>query len=98
MDTVIGIIIMAATIVGGVLLANRSTKKRKADTWTGTVVKKWIATYSDEDGNTTKTPTIQVQKDDGKKKKYAVSATTYDSLSQGDKVKKEAGQMDPVKV
>jgi hypothetical protein len=35
--------------------------------------------------------------DGGKKKKLSVAAATYNSLSEGDKVKKEAGQKDPVK-
>lgn len=97
MDTAIGIIIIVAIIGIFVVLSNRGAKKRKEDTWTGSVVKKWISRYTDEDGDTTETPMIQVQKDDGKKKKYAVSAATYNSLSAGDKVKKDAGQMDPVK-
>jgi len=97
MDTVIGVVIIVAVIVVGVLLANRASKKRKAETWTGTVVKKWLASYSDEDGEVTKVPTIQVARSDGKTKKYAVSAATYNSLNEGDSVKKEAGSSDPVK-
>lgn len=97
MDTFIGILVMVGLVGGGIWLANRSANNRKADAWTGTITKKWISTYTDEDGDTTETPMIQVQKDGGKKKKYAVKAATYNSLNQGDKVKKDAGQMDPVK-
>lgn len=96
-DYVVGIVVIAAIVVFFVWLGRRSDKKRSAQSWTGTVVKKWLASYSDEDGNVTKTPTIQVQIDGGKKKKYAVKADTYNALSEGDKVKKDAGQMDPVK-
>lgn len=97
-DYVVGILVIAAIVGFFIWLGKRSNKKRSAQTWTGTVVKKWLATYSDEDGEVTKAPTIQVQIDGGKKKKYAVKADTYNALSEGDKVKKEAGQMDPVKV
>ena len=96
-DYVIGIVIIAVIVVFFVWLGKRSDKKRSAQSWTGTVVKKWLATYSDEDGNVTKKPTIQVQIDGGKNKKYVVRSDTYYALSEGDKVKKEAGQMDPVK-
>lgn len=97
MDIFIGIVVLVVIVGAAVLITNRGAKNRKADTWTGTVIKKWIASYTDEDGDTTETPMIQVQKDDGKKKKYAVQAGTYNSLNQGDNIKKEAGQMDPVK-
>lgn len=97
MDTVIGILIIAAVVVAGVLLAKRASKKRKAEVWTGTVIKKWLASYTDEDGETTKVPTIQVKKEDGKKKTYSIGAATYNSLNEGDTVKKEAGSRDPVK-
>lgn len=98
MSFVIGLIIIILVIVGGVKLSKRSAAKRLAQEWSGTVVKKWMASYSDEDGNVTKTPTIQVQLDDGKKKKFSVGGDTYNSLNEGDKVKKSAGQKDPAKV
>ncbi|HVS58878.1 MAG TPA: hypothetical protein VHD60_04075 [Candidatus Saccharimonadales bacterium] len=98
MDTFLGFVIIIAVIAGGIWLANRSSKKRMAQEWDGTVLKKWISTYTDEDGDTTETPTIQVQIDGGKKKKMTVSAQTYNALNAGDKVKKSAGQKDPAKV
>lgn len=98
MDFVIGLIIIAAVIFVGAKLSKRSSAKRLADAWSGTVVKKWLASYSDEDGDVTKVPTIQVQIDGGKKKKLAVSAGVYNSLNEGDKVQKTAGQEDPAKV
>lgn len=97
MDFIIGLVIIAAVIAAGVWWAKRSNDKRLAEVWTGTVIKKWMASYSDDDGNVTKTPTIQVQIDGGKKKKLSVAAATYNALSEGDKVKKEAGQKDPIK-
>jgi hypothetical protein len=97
MDFVIGVIIIAVVIFIGAKLAKRATANHLAEAWTGTVVKKWLASYSDEDGDVTKVPTIQVQIDGGKKKKLAVSAEIYNGLSEGDKVQKTAGQKDPVK-
>jgi|GEM_PF-2177257 len=97
MDVALGIVIMVVVIAGGVMWAKRSNSKRLAEAWTGTVVKKWIASYSDEDGNVTKVPTVQVRLDSGKKKKLSVAAATYNGLSEGDKVKKGAGQKDPAK-
>lgn len=97
MNTAIGILVVIVLIGGGVLLSKRSDKKRLNDTWNGTVTKKWLATYTDEDGDVTRTPTIQVQIDGGKKKKLAVSAATYNDLAEGDKLKKVVGQKDPVK-
>jgi hypothetical protein len=67
MDTVVGLVVIAAIVAGGVWLTKRSSKKRLAVVWTGTVVKKWLASYSDEDGDVTKIPTVQVQIDGGKK-------------------------------
>lgn len=96
MNFVIGLIIIALIIFGAVKLTRRSDAKRLAEAWSGTVVKKWLATYSDED-SVKKIPTIQVQIDGGKKKKLAISSETYNSLSEGDKVQKTAGQKDPVK-
>ena len=96
MNFVIGLVIIAAIIFGAVKLTKRSDAKHLAEAWSGTVVKKWLATCSDED-SIKKVPTIQVQIDGGKKKKLPVSAETYNSLSEGDKVQKSAGQKDPVK-
>lgn len=98
MDTVIGIAIIAAVIIAAIWWTKRSNDKRKAEVWTGTVEKKWVSSYTDEDGDTTRTPMIKVLKDDGKKKKYSVSTETYEALNEGDKIKKEAGQIDPFKV
>ncbi|MHB8247054.1 MAG: DUF7489 domain-containing protein [Acidimicrobiales bacterium] len=88
---------MAGLVGGGIWFTKRSTQKRLDQDWSGTVVKKWLAAYTDDDGVVTKTPTIQVQIDGGKKKKLSVTPSTYNSFAEGDTVKKTAGQTDPIK-
>jgi hypothetical protein len=75
------------------------TAKRKAEVWSGNVEKKWESDQRDSEGDKVGVNyNIQVLLSDGKKKKLDVAKTLYDSLSVGDKVDKQAGSMDPVKV
>lgn len=97
MDFVIGVIIILVVAFVGVKIAKFSEKKRVGAEWDGVIVKKYMASYSDEDGNVTKVPTLQIQIGGGKKKRLSVGAETYNSLNEGDRVKKSAGQKDPVK-
>lgn len=76
--------------------------KAKQEAWTGVVTRKGSGTNVDEDGERTTYWTLDVKRDDnGKNKHYIVghevSAELYNSLAEGDKVSKPAGQKALVK-
>lgn len=72
--------------------------KSKAEAWTGVVTRKGQGTNVDEDGERTTYWTLDVKRDDNGKNKHfvighgQVSADLYNSLKEGDKVSKPAGQ------
>lgn len=72
--------------------------KSKQETWTGVVTRKGQGTNIDEDGERTIYHTLDVVRDDSGKKKHfvvgrgQVSPQLYNSLNEGDKVVKPAGQ------
>lgn len=71
--------------------------KSKAEAWTGVVARKGQGTNYDEDGQRSIYHTLDVIRDDnGKKKHYVVghgqvSPELFNSLQEGDKVTKAAG-------
>lgn len=72
--------------------------KSKQEAWTGVVTRKGQGTNIDEDGERTTYWTLDVTRDDTNKNKHfvvgrgQVSAALYNSLKEGDKVSKPAGQ------
>lgn len=72
--------------------------KSKQEAWTGVVTRKGHGTNTDEDGERTTYWTLDVKRDDNGKNKHfvighgQVSPELYNSLNEGDKVAKPAGQ------
>jgi len=72
--------------------------KSKQETWTGVVTRKGHGTNTDEDGERTTYWTLDVKRDDNGKNKHFVvgrghvSPELYNSLNEGDKVVKPAGE------
>lgn len=72
--------------------------KSKQEAWTGLVTRKGQGSNYDEDGERTIYHTLDVKRDDNGKNKHfvvgrgQVSPELFNSLSEGDKVSKPAGQ------
>ena len=71
--------------------------KGKQEAWTGVVTRKGSGTNTDDDGERKTYWTLDVKRDDNGKNKHfvighEVSAELYNSLNEGDKVAKPAGQ------
>lgn len=89
-----------ALVVGFLTFVLRLIFKSKASAWQGTIVDKIFNERRDFDNDKKMNQfySIEVQTDDGKKSKMAVSKQMYDDFAVGDHLVKKSGELWPKKV
>jgi hypothetical protein len=98
-DLLVGLLFVGA-IIAFLYFGNKFFEaRRKKEVWAGVIEKKWESDQLDSEGDAVGINyNLKIKLDTGKSKKVDVAQETYNALEVGNKVEKQLGALDPIKV